>query len=315
MARDKKFLANKPRIIEMLELGIPPSVMMEYFKDDLCFESLSMAALNKYIKRIKQEGDYKGEVLSIPNNRAHLFSLLMKKDVSYFVSSALERFFKLEELFSIIGYARHQLQQLNSIAFTSEVPDGYQQFIKFVYGYRDYGSTKKWEIRHLGEELFLDCLRAIKDGKKEMPTEKVLQNIYDLADFIIKDNDRMVRIREKIEPLLTSKVCDKVDIVLLTLTDREALVIRSLYGLNRTKRSHQEIGEELEMTAERVRQIGEKAIRRCRHDTRLSIIGLYTMNWQPIQEKMERLEYFWHEEKRKHEGEQIPYWVKIPNKD
>lgn len=300
MTRDKKFLKSKSDIVEMLELGVPPSVMMEYFSD-----KLSISSLKKYIEIIMFNGDYHGKIMTIPEARVNMFSLLMKKDIPYFVSLALDRFFKLEELFPLLGYARYQLNELTLVAFASEVPAGYQRLINVINGFQASENTGKYHIRHLGKQLFDDCLRAIKDGKKEMPTKKVLENIYDLANFIIDNNDKIIEKRKEIAPFFTAKICKLVDEVLLTITEREALVLRSLYGLNQTKKSHQEIGEDLEMTAERVRQIEQKAIRRCRHSSRANIMGLYPMNWESIQGRMEWLEHLLQEEKNKSASSEV----------
>ena len=54
-----------------------------------------------------------------------------------------------------------------------------------------------------------------------------------------------------------------------TLTDREAAVIRSYFGINKDKpMTLDEIGKQFGLTRERVRQIKERAIRRLRHTTR-----------------------------------------------
>ncbi len=54
-----------------------------------------------------------------------------------------------------------------------------------------------------------------------------------------------------------------------TLTDREAAVIRSYFGINIDKpMTLDEIGKQFGLTRERVRQIKERAIRRLRHTTR-----------------------------------------------
>ncbi len=54
-----------------------------------------------------------------------------------------------------------------------------------------------------------------------------------------------------------------------TLTDREADVIRSYFGINKDKpMTLDEIGKQIGLTRERVRQIKERAIRRLRHTSR-----------------------------------------------
>jgi RNA polymerase primary sigma factor len=61
-----------------------------------------------------------------------------------------------------------------------------------------------------------------------------------------------------------------------TLTKREADVILRYYGLNgNPAMSLEEIGEQMNITRERVRQIKEKSLRRLRHTSRSSILKHY----------------------------------------
>jgi RNA polymerase primary sigma factor len=63
---------------------------------------------------------------------------------------------------------------------------------------------------------------------------------------------------------------------LSTLTSRESEVVRLFYGLNgRYPLSLEEIGEQFDLTRERVRQIKEKAIRRLKHTSRSKILKSY----------------------------------------
>jgi RNA polymerase primary sigma factor len=57
--------------------------------------------------------------------------------------------------------------------------------------------------------------------------------------------------------------------VLGTLTSREALVIKLRYGLvNGTEHTLAEIGRQMGVSRERIRQIEEDALRKLRHPTR-----------------------------------------------
>jgi len=76
--------------------------------------------------------------------------------------------------------------------------------------------------------------------------------------------------------LLTDSLRKEIERVLSTLTFREANIIRLYYGLN-GKHPHtlEEIGEEFNLTRERVRQIKEKAIKRLKNATRCKILKTY----------------------------------------
>ncbi len=59
-----------------------------------------------------------------------------------------------------------------------------------------------------------------------------------------------------------------VEEVLLTMTPREEDVIRRRFGLDRYGQTWSEIGVDLGVTRERIRQIQTKALRKLRHPSR-----------------------------------------------
>ena len=70
-------------------------------------------------------------------------------------------------------------------------------------------------------------------------------------------------------PVMEKSLKEEVFWALNTLTDSEAAVIRSYFGINSDKRmTLDEIGKQFGLTRERVRQIKERAIRRLRHTSR-----------------------------------------------
>jgi len=76
--------------------------------------------------------------------------------------------------------------------------------------------------------------------------------------------------------LLMDSLRKEIDRVLNTLTLREADIIRLFFGVNgKCEHTLREIGEEFNLTKERVRQIKEKAIRRLKHTTRCKILKTY----------------------------------------
>ncbi len=76
--------------------------------------------------------------------------------------------------------------------------------------------------------------------------------------------------------LLTESLRKEIERALSTLTYREANIIRLYFGLN-GKHQHtlEEIGEEFNLTRERVRQIKEKAIKRLKNVTRCKMLKSY----------------------------------------
>jgi RNA polymerase primary sigma factor len=69
---------------------------------------------------------------------------------------------------------------------------------------------------------------------------------------------------------------DDIEMVLDTLNEKEAAIIRCRYGLgNRTPMSLKEIGDRFNLTKERIRQIEKKALKRLQHPSRQQILESY----------------------------------------
>ena len=76
--------------------------------------------------------------------------------------------------------------------------------------------------------------------------------------------------------LMNISLCKEIERTLSTLSDREADVIRYYYGIS-GHRQHtlEEIGDEFDLTRERVRQIKEKSIKKMRNNYRNKLLKAY----------------------------------------
>jgi len=89
---------------------------------------------------------------------------------------------------------------------------------------------------------------------------------------IIKDDNQIA----PDSPLMNDSLKDEIRNSLDTLKDRERMVIKMYFGIERDYAlTLNEIGEEFNLTRERVRQIKEKAIRRLRHRSRSKTLRNY----------------------------------------
>ena len=75
--------------------------------------------------------------------------------------------------------------------------------------------------------------------------------------------------------LINESLSKEVDRALATLTPREAEIIRKFFGIGMPEKTLEEIGDDLHLTRERVRQIKEKAIHKLQGSSRCRILKTY----------------------------------------
>jgi RNA polymerase primary sigma factor len=131
-------------------------------------------------------------------------------------------------------------------------------------------------IGELSETLELapdDIKEALRSNSRHISMDAPLNqdedgNMYDV--ILSPDSPQPDR------GLLNESLRREIERALATLTPREANIIRLYFGLN-GKHPHtlEEIGEEFDLTRERVRQIKEKALKRLKQATRSKILKSY----------------------------------------
>ncbi len=118
-----------------------------------------------------------------------------------------------------------------------------------------------------------DVTEAIKNTRRYISLDAPLAldeegNMYD----VLKSEDTSSPDKE----LLSDSLREEIERVINTLTQREADIIRLTFGLNGNHmHTLEEIGEEYDLTRERVRQIKEKAIKRLQHISKSRVLKTY----------------------------------------
>jgi len=88
-----------------------------------------------------------------------------------------------------------------------------------------------------------------------------------LVEFIPSDDNMNDTVLDEVE---RHNLSEKIDEVLSFLTDQEAEVLRSRFGLGEYEpKTLEEIGKMFGVTRERIRQIEAKALRKLRHPSKL----------------------------------------------
>ncbi len=118
----------------------------------------------------------------------------------------------------------------------------------------------KDSLRTTGRHVSMDApLSTSDDGSG---------NLYDLMES--EDNPSPEH------ELINDSLRREIERALTTLTSREAEVLKCFFGLDgKAAMTLEEIGEKLDLTRERVRQIKEKGIRRLKHTSRSKILKTY----------------------------------------
>lgn len=91
-----------------------------------------------------------------------------------------------------------------------------------------------------------------------------------LLDVMINDDAPLAD-----RTLINESLQKEINRSLSTLTDRESEIIKMFFGIGCQEMTLEEIGDNFQLTRERVRQIKEKAIRRLRQDSRSKLLKSY----------------------------------------
>ncbi|MFP4621750.1 MAG: RNA polymerase sigma factor RpoD/SigA [Bacteroidales bacterium] len=140
------------------------------------------------------------------------------------------------------------------------------------------------EQEHEREPSLLEISRVIKLAPEEIKetlkhTNKPLSMDAPLNQ---EEENNMYEVMESDENpppdenLMHESLNREIEWALTSLTEREAKIIKLYFGLgNKHPFTLEEIGEQINLTRERVRQIKEKAIKRLKHTTRKKILKSY----------------------------------------
>ena len=107
---------------------------------------------------------------------------------------------------------------------------------------------------------------VIKAAAKHRSMDAPLSSDADsnnLIDVMANDN-----VEQADRGLLREALLKEIERALSTLPEREAIIIKLFFGINAVQLSLREIGDELGLTRERVRQLKERALRKLRKTSR-----------------------------------------------
>ena len=128
-----------------------------------------------------------------------------------------------------------------------------------------------------------EIIQGMNEGEVSDTLKIAGRHISMDAPFVQGEENRLLDVLENDEEprpdigLLNESLSQEVERALSTLSQREAEVLRLYFGIGNVQHSLtlEEIGENFDLTRERVRQIKEKAIRRLRHTSRSKMLKAY----------------------------------------
>ena len=148
--------------------------------------------------------------------------------------------------------------------------------INKMYAYLEQANERVPSAEEIARELDMsvnDVKESMKNAGRHISMDAPLvegedSNLYD----VIRSNESP----NPDKSLILDSLRTEIERALETLTPREADVIRLYFGLgDQHAMTLEEIGENFDLTRERVRQIQEKAIRRLKHTSRSKILKTY----------------------------------------
>ncbi len=249
--------------VELLDANKEAELAAKINKGDMtAFNELIQANLRFVVSVAKQ---YQNKGLSLPD-------LISEGNIG--LIKAARRFDETKG-FKFISYAVWWIRQsiLQSLAENSRivrlplnkvgsVNKINKAFVRLLQLYEREPTTEE-----LARELDMapkEVKDAIRNSEQHLSVDAPISNDAS-NDFRLLDLLSSKNAKERAEDFANETLIDEVERVLHTLSEREAEIIRLYYGLNRgSKYTLDEIGEKLDLTRERVRQIKGRTMKTLR---------------------------------------------------
>jgi len=266
MNDNRKFLGMKTQLIDLLTIGMPLVIISTYLQ-------ITSTTCLRYIKTLRGSGEWNKEnvtFLKSVKDVLKIFTLIERRQMTIEgmelkrLQAVIEQSLQFQRITEILKISINSIYKLTLSEFSPAMPNGYQDFIRALYNERD----KKYILRN-GEEksILFHYLASEKDFEIGVTIDTWF---YPLIDNIISEHAR--DLRNSINPTFKVNVIERVEYLLSTLFEREAMILKKYFGLGFEKNSLEEIAHETGLVSERVRQIKERALRRCRASERMKML-------------------------------------------
>lgn len=150
--------------------------------------------------------------------------------------------------------------------------------INFAYSRLEQELEREPTIEEIAREVDVDVEEieeTLRSQSKYVSMDAPLGNETE-DDFTLYD---LIGMKDSVPPdnnLINESLQSEINRTLNTLSEREAQILRMFYGLdNEVPKSLEEIGEQLDLTRERVRQLKESAIRKLKQKSKHTRLKSY----------------------------------------
>ncbi len=156
---------------------------------------------------------------------------------------------------------------LNQVGSLNKIQKAYSRF------------EQEFERRPSAEELAEEL---------EMPVDKIAEilrmqgrHVSMDAPFVDGEDNSLIDVMENQDSpradrgLISESLHQEIDRALATLSQREQIIVRKFFGYGEQEKTLEEIGVEMGLTRERVRQIKEKAVKNLANNSRSKVLRTY----------------------------------------
>lgn len=266
MNDNRKFLGIKTQLIDLLTIGMPLAIIAAYLQ-------ITTATCLRYIKTIRESGEWNKEgapFLKGIKDALRQFTFIKQRKIRVEgielqkLQDVIEDVLSFNRIIEILTISMNSIHKLTFSEFYPDVPKGYQDFIRTIFRESERGHGLSNTETRL---VFFNYLASEKNFKigNTMNTW-----FYPMIDDIVSEKAR--DLRDSVKPTFGVNIVERVEYMLSTLYEKDALVLEKYFGLGVEKVSLEEIADSENLTKTRVNQILERALRRCRANERIKML-------------------------------------------
>ncbi len=239
----------------------------------MAYLQISSSSCINYIKKLRDSGEWNKEgapflkgikdvlrqLTLIKQRKIRVEGIELQK-----LQDVIEDVLSFNRIIEILTISMNSIYKLTFSEFCPDVPKGYQDFIRTVFRENSrQHSLSDYEVR----SRLLKYFSSEKDFKiGDTINTWFYPMIYDVI------SEQSSNLRDLIKPTFEVNIVERVEYMLSTLYEKDAIVLEKYFGLGVERISLEEIANGENLTKKRADQILERALRRCRANGRIKML-------------------------------------------